>query len=93
MLKSTETVDLNFVTLLFYSKEDDWGFAHFISWKDLINPEKGYVKDDAITLEAHVVAEAPHGVAWDSKKHTGCVGNKHVLGLLKILVNPIVRGP
>ncbi|KAI8435835.1 hypothetical protein MSG28_004051 [Choristoneura fumiferana] len=58
-------------------KEDDWGFAHFISWKDLINPEKGYVKDDAITLEAHVVAEAPHGVAWDSKKHTGCVGLKN----------------
>lgn len=36
--------------------------------------ENGFVKDDSITVEAHVVAEAPHGVAWDSKKHTGFVG-------------------
>lgn len=57
-----------------YSKEDDWGFTHFISWKDLTNPENCFVKDDSITIEAHVMAEAPHGVAWDSKKHTGLVG-------------------
>lgn len=56
------------------SKEDDWGFTHFISWKDLLDMENGFVKDDAITIEAHVVAEAPHGVSWDSKKHTGYVG-------------------
>lgn len=58
----------------FYSKENDWGFSHFMSWNDVLDPEKGYVKDDTITLEVHVTAEAPHGVSWDSKKHTGYVG-------------------
>lgn len=45
-----------------------------MSWNDVLDPEKGYIKDDAITLEVHVTAEAPHGVSWDSKKHTGYVG-------------------
>ncbi|VVC96838.1 unnamed protein product [Leptidea sinapis] len=58
---------------LFYSKENDWGFSHFMTWSDVLDPEKGYIKDDAITLEVHVSAEAPHGVSWDSKKHTGYV--------------------
>lgn len=57
-----------------YSKENDWGFSHFMSWNDVLDPEKGYIKDDSITLEVHVSAEAPHGVSWDSKKHTGYVG-------------------
>lgn len=43
-------------------------------WSDVLDPEKGYIKDDAIVLEVHVTAEAPHGVSWDSKKHTGYVG-------------------
>ncbi|CAK1596000.1 unnamed protein product [Parnassius mnemosyne] len=60
---------------MYHSKEDDWGFAHFISWTDLMDSENGFVKDDSITIEVHVVAEAPHGVSWDSKKHTGYVGN------------------
>lgn len=59
---------------LFNSKENDWGFSHFMAWNDVLDPEKGYIKDDAITLEVHVTAEAPHGVSWDSKKHTGYVG-------------------
>ncbi|XP_077294716.1 ubiquitin-specific protease 7 isoform X2 [Arctopsyche grandis] len=62
---------------LFFSKENDWGFSHFMSWNDVLDPEKGYLKDDTITLEVHVMAEAPHGVSWDSKKHTGYVGLKN----------------
>nr|XP_032519443.1 ubiquitin carboxyl-terminal hydrolase 7-like [Danaus plexippus plexippus] len=62
---------------LFYSKENDWGFSHFMSWNDVLDPERGYIKDDSITLEVHVTAEAPHGVSWDSKKHTGYVGLKN----------------
>ncbi|KAJ6633963.1 Ubiquitin carboxyl-terminal hydrolase 7, partial [Pseudolycoriella hygida] len=58
-------------------KENDWGFSHFISWNEIIDPEKGYVQDDCVVLEVHVVAEAPHGVFWDSKKHTGYVGLKN----------------
>lgn len=62
---------------LFYSKENDWGFSHFMAWNDVLDAEKGYIKDDSITLEVHVVADAPHGVSWDSKKHTGFVGLKN----------------
>ncbi|KAF7994192.1 hypothetical protein HCN44_011461 [Aphidius gifuensis] len=62
---------------LFYNKENDWGFSHFMLWSDVLDPDKGYIKDDKITLEVHVVADAPHGVSWDSKKHTGFVGLKN----------------
>ncbi|KAJ8967839.1 hypothetical protein NQ317_016612 [Molorchus minor] len=62
---------------LFYSKENDWGFSHFMAWNDVLDIEKGFIKDDAITLEVQVVADAPHGVSWDSKKHTGYVGLKN----------------
>ncbi|KAL1494339.1 hypothetical protein ABEB36_009953 [Hypothenemus hampei] len=62
---------------LFYSKENDWGFSHFMQWNEVLDPEKGFIKDDAITLEVQVTADAPHGVSWDSKKHTGYVGLKN----------------
>lgn len=62
---------------LFYFKENDWGFSHFLSWNELLDEEKGFVKDDTIILEAHVTADAPHGVSWDSKKLTGHVGLKN----------------
>jgi ubiquitin carboxyl-terminal hydrolase 7 len=41
-----------------------------------MDPEKGYynAKDDSITLEVWLNADAPHGTAWDSKKLTGFVG-------------------
>uniref|UniRef100_A0A2P2I3R0 Ubiquitin carboxyl-terminal hydrolase 7 n=1 Tax=Hirondellea gigas TaxID=1518452 RepID=A0A2P2I3R0_9CRUS len=62
---------------LFYSKENDWGFSHFMSWNEVLDLEKGHIKDDTITLEVYVSADAPHGVSWDSKKHTGYVGLKN----------------
>ncbi|XP_039754129.1 ubiquitin carboxyl-terminal hydrolase 7-like isoform X2 [Pararge aegeria] len=62
---------------MYHCKEDDWGYANFISWQDLMNPDDGFVQNDSITVEAHVVAEAPHGVSWDSKKHTGFIGLKN----------------
>ncbi|KAL0278652.1 UNVERIFIED_CONTAM: hypothetical protein PYX00_000410 [Menopon gallinae] len=62
---------------VFYSKENDWGFSHFLTWQDVCEPEKGFIKDDTIIVEVHVNADAPHGVSWDSKKHTGFVGLKN----------------
>lgn len=62
---------------LFYSKENDWGFSHFMAWNEVLDTEKGYVKEDTIILEVSVTADAPHGVSWDSKKHTGYVGLKN----------------
>ncbi|XP_071963374.1 ubiquitin carboxyl-terminal hydrolase 7-like [Antedon mediterranea] len=65
------------ITHVFYNKENDWGFGHFISWTDLLDPERGFVVDDTIELEVKVFADAPHGVSWDSKKLTGYVGLKN----------------
>ncbi|CAK9290332.1 unnamed protein product [Gordionus sp. m RMFG-2023] len=65
------------ISHLFYVKENDWGYNQFMSFKELMDPEKGYYKDDSIILEVSVRAEAPHGVSWDSKKHTGYVGLKN----------------
>ena len=62
---------------VFYAKENDWGFSHFQAWSDILDPEKGWIKDDSIILEVWVSADAPHGVSWDSKKHTGYVGLKN----------------
>ncbi|XP_018496359.1 ubiquitin carboxyl-terminal hydrolase 7 [Galendromus occidentalis] len=65
------------ITHVFYNKENDWGYSHFLSWNDVIDPEKGFCKDNKIVCEVWVMAEAPHGVSWDSKKHTGYVGLKN----------------
>ncbi len=62
---------------LFYSKENDWGFSHYMTWADVCDPEKGLIKDDRVIFEVKVTADAPHGVQWDSKKHTGFVGLKN----------------
>ena len=29
---------------MFYSKENDWGFSHYMTWNDVQDPEKGYIK-------------------------------------------------
>ena len=40
---------------LFYSKENDWGFSHFMAWNEVLDPEKGYIKDDSIILEVRYI--------------------------------------
>ncbi|XP_067928164.1 ubiquitin carboxyl-terminal hydrolase 7-like isoform X2 [Watersipora subatra] len=62
---------------LFFHKENDWGFSNFMFINEILDPSKGYIKDDSIILEVYVTADAPHGVSWDSKKHTGYVGLKN----------------
>ncbi|XP_073827847.1 ubiquitin-specific protease 7 [Musca autumnalis] len=62
---------------LFFAKENDYGYSNFITWQELQDPENCYIHNGAITLEVFVHADAPHGVFWDSKKHTGCVGLKN----------------
>lgn len=65
------------ISHLFFAKENDWGFSHFVTWSDATDPDKGFIVNDTIILEVQVCADAPHGVAWDSKKHTGYVGLKN----------------
>ena len=47
---------------LFFHKENDWGFSNFMFMNEILDPSKGYVKDDCIILEVYVAADAPHGV-------------------------------
>uniref|UniRef100_A0A5F8G7F5 Ubiquitin carboxyl-terminal hydrolase 7 n=1 Tax=Monodelphis domestica TaxID=13616 RepID=A0A5F8G7F5_MONDO len=54
-------------------KDDEKSFSRRI----ITDPEKGFIEDDKVTFEVYVQADAPHGVAWDSKKHTGYVGLKN----------------
>ncbi|KAL1235898.1 Ubiquitin carboxyl-terminal hydrolase [Trichinella spiralis] len=35
--------------------------------KDVMEPEHGYLKDDTLILEVHLVADAPHGVQWTAR--------------------------
>ncbi len=65
------------ISHLFYAKENDWGFSHYMSWNDVMDEDRGLIKNDTVTFEVHVTADAPHGVCWDSKKHTGYVGLKN----------------
>lgn len=63
---------------IFYCKENDWGFSNFLPWSDLVNPEKGFVTaDKTVTFQVQCFADAPHGLAWDSRKLTGYIGLKN----------------
>ena len=55
------------ITHVFFAKENDWGYSSFVPWNDIIDSGKGYNKNDSITIDAQIQAEAPHGVFWDSK--------------------------
>eukprot|EP00058_Branchiostoma_floridae_P022195 XP_002607685.1 hypothetical protein BRAFLDRAFT_82869 [Branchiostoma floridae] len=47
---------------VFYNKEKGRGYPEFIPWDAVSDPQKGYIKDDKIILEAHVKAVAPRGI-------------------------------
>lgn len=32
--------------------------------QELVDPEKGYIKDDTLILEVNIAADAPHGVRY-----------------------------
>ncbi|PAV73868.1 hypothetical protein WR25_16057 [Diploscapter pachys] len=59
----------------FYPKENDWGYSQFLTCEQLKN--ELYCQDDTIRLMVQVSADAPHGVQWDSKAHTGFIGLKN----------------
>ncbi|OAF66226.1 hypothetical protein A3Q56_06062, partial [Intoshia linei] len=60
---------------VFNHRENDWGYKSFVAWEILTNDKGVYVTPDgSFTVEAHIQADAPHGLSWDSKVQTGYVG-------------------
>ncbi|XP_075520070.1 ubiquitin C-terminal hydrolase 12-like isoform X1 [Primulina tabacum] len=56
----------------------DWGFESFMPLSKLYNPNRGYLYNDTIVVEAEVTAEEAIGYIFcDSKKETGYVGLKN----------------
>ncbi|KAI8487233.1 hypothetical protein Bbelb_350310 [Branchiostoma belcheri] len=39
--------------------DGDWGYPKFIPWHEVCDPQKGYIKNNKIILEAYVKADAP----------------------------------
>ncbi|XP_015373562.1 PREDICTED: ubiquitin carboxyl-terminal hydrolase 7-like [Diuraphis noxia] len=76
---------------LFNPKENDYGFSFFMSWEDITDEAKGYIKNDTVFFEVSVTADAPHGVNWDSKKHSGYIGlkKKSAVGYMNSLLQAL----
>ncbi|XP_026668987.1 ubiquitin carboxyl-terminal hydrolase 7-like, partial [Ceratina calcarata] len=43
------------------------GIDRFLTWEDVLDPKEGFLKDDSVTLEVHVMADAPRGVHYRNK--------------------------
>lgn len=76
-------MDLNFLFVAetqhqFNQRESDWGFTSFMLLSDLYDPNKGYLVNDKVVIEADVaVRKVIDYWTYDSKKETGYVGLKN----------------
>lgn len=62
----------------FNQRESDWGFTSFMLLSDLYDPNKGYLVNDKVVIEADVaVRKVIDYWTYDSKKETGYVGLKN----------------
>ena len=44
---------------LFTASQNHWGWEHYKSWADLVNPENGFISNDAVTFEVEISADPP----------------------------------
>eukprot|EP00898_Chlorokybus_atmophyticus_P001501 jgi/Chlat1/2351/Chrsp17S02617 len=62
----------------FNARESDWGFTQFLPLVELQDPQRGYLVNDTLIIEAVVqVRKFPDYTAYESKKETGYVGLKN----------------
>ncbi|XP_020690617.1 ubiquitin carboxyl-terminal hydrolase 12 [Dendrobium catenatum] len=62
----------------FNIRESDWGFTSFMPLSDLYDPNKGFLVNDTVVVEAEVVVRKLVDYwTYDSKKETGYVGLKN----------------
>jgi len=41
------------------TKQDHWGWNSFMTWDRALDPDKGFIKDDTVILEAEIYADTP----------------------------------
>ncbi|CAN4109417.1 unnamed protein product [Withania somnifera] len=76
-------MELNFLFVAetqhqFNQRESDWGFTSFMLLSELYDPNKGYLVNDKVVIEADVaVRKVIDYWTYDSKKETGYVGLKN----------------
>ncbi|CAA7388121.1 unnamed protein product [Spirodela intermedia] len=62
----------------FNGRESDWGFTSFMPLSEIYDPNRGYLVNDTLIVEAEVaVRRVVDYWAYDSKKETGYVGLKN----------------
>jgi len=49
-------------TNIFSYNSNNWGFPSFIEFSEISNPEKGFIKNDKVVIEAHIVVRSVSGV-------------------------------
>uniref|UniRef100_A0A1I8B5S5 MATH domain-containing protein n=1 Tax=Meloidogyne hapla TaxID=6305 RepID=A0A1I8B5S5_MELHA len=52
---------------VYTAKENDWGYSCFMTWADILDESQGYIKDDKVTLEVQVKADAPKNILTHSE--------------------------
>ncbi|XP_043471724.1 ubiquitin carboxyl-terminal hydrolase 7-like [Leptopilina heterotoma] len=55
---------------LFNTEECHWGFSNFLKWEDVLDPHKGYIKDDSVTVEVDLETDAPNGASKTIFRYT-----------------------
>ncbi|KAH9699311.1 ubiquitin carboxyl-terminal hydrolase 12 [Citrus sinensis] len=62
----------------FNARESDWGFTSFMPLGELYDPNRGYLVNDTLIVEAEVIVRRVVDYwSYDSKKETGYVGLKN----------------
>ncbi|KAK3205536.1 hypothetical protein Dsin_019582 [Dipteronia sinensis] len=62
----------------FNARESDWGFTSFMPLGELYDPNRGYLVNDTLLIEAEVIVRRIVDYwTYDSKKETGYVGLKN----------------
>ena len=49
------------ISHLFTTQEIDWGFKQYMLWTNVTDAEKGFIKDNTVTVEVKLVADLPTG--------------------------------
>ncbi|KAL0894393.1 hypothetical protein ABMA27_013013 [Loxostege sticticalis] len=50
----------------FTNKEHEWGFNRFVNWNDVMDPERGFLRGNAIEIEAHLLADTVSPTAYSA---------------------------